>query len=240
MPQALGVAGFYAGKAGAVNWWEARRDSSRQAPDPAVTPEAVIEIYAARTFSWRGAFGVHTWIAAKAAGASQYVRYEVIGWYSYRGLPVVSVAPGIPDAYWYGNRPSKLKSLSGAGIDAVIGKIDAAARRYPFPDTYRVWPGPNSNTFIAFIAREVPELALDLPPLAVGKDYLTNGSVFDRVPSGSGYQFSLYGLFGVALALEEGFELNLLGLTFGIDALRPALKLPGIGRVGWPENVGDE
>jgi hypothetical protein len=30
-------------------------------------------------------------------------------------------------------------------------------------------------------------------------------------------------------------ELNLLGLTFGLDLNRPALKLPGIGRVGFPD-----
>jgi hypothetical protein len=34
------------------------------------------------------------------------------------------------------------------------------------------------------------------------------------------------------LALEEGLEVNLLGLTFGLDINPPALKLPGIGRIG--------
>jgi hypothetical protein len=153
---------------------------------------------------------------------------------------VVAVGPGIPDAYWFGNRPTKMKSFRGEGVEVLIEKIESAAERYPFPDSYRVWPGPNSNTFVAFVAREVPDLALDLSPLAVGKDFLTNGHVFDRAPSGSGYQLSLYGLLGMTLAKEEGLELNLLGLTFGIDAFRPALKLPGIGRVGWPEETGDD
>jgi hypothetical protein len=31
---------------------------------------------------------------------------------------------------------------------------------------------------------------------------------------------------------EEGVEVNLLGLTFGIDLNGPALKLPIVGRVG--------
>ena len=34
--------------------------------------------------------------------------------------------------------------------------------------------------------------------------------------------------------LDEGFELNILGLNLGIDAAVPALKLPAIGRLGLP------
>jgi hypothetical protein len=41
-----------------------------------------------------------------------------------------------------------------------------------------------------------------------------------------------YGLAGVLMAVDEGFELNVLGLNIGIDAAAPALKLPAIGRLG--------
>ena len=37
---------------------------------------------------------------------------------------------------------------------------------------------------------------------------------------------------GLLFAIDEGFELNVLGLNIGIDAAVPALKLPGIGRLG--------
>jgi hypothetical protein len=60
--------------------------------------------------------------------------------------------------------------------------------------------------------------------------------MLDRTPSGTGYQFSMHGLLGVSVAREEGFELNLLGLNFGIDFARPALKLPFIGRLGVGEH----
>ena len=43
---------------------------------------------------------------------------------------------------------------------------------------------------------------------------------------------SLFGLLGVTAALEEGLELNILGLSFGIDPKDPALKLPVVGRIG--------
>ena len=56
-------------------------------------------------------------------------------------------------------------------------------------------------------------------------------------PSGSGLQFSLLGLFGLSVGLEEGLELNLLGLNFGVDLNSPALRLPAIGRVGLDDTV---
>ena len=77
----------------------------------------------------------------------------------------------------------------------------------------------------------MPELALDLPPTAIGKDYL-GVTPIARAASGTGYQLSLFGLLGLTVAKEEGLELNVLGLTFGIDAMEPAIKLPMVGRLG--------
>jgi hypothetical protein len=119
-------------------------------------------------------------------------------------------------------------------VDALIDRVDAAVQAYPYPSTYRTWPGPNSNTFTAFVGRAVPELRLDLPPTAVGKDFLPGGAPAALAPSGTGVQLSLLGLAGVLIGWEEGIEVNLLGLTFGLDLNRPALKLPGLGRLGIP------
>jgi hypothetical protein len=216
------------------NWWQARRDPSAQAPDPATTPEAVIQVYAARAVGWKGVLGVHTWIAVKRTGAPAYTRYEVMGWGVSRGAPAVRVNRTGPDNYWFGSRPELLVDARGEGVDALIDRVEAAVADYPYPTTYRTWPGPNSNTFTAHVARRVPELRLDLPPTAVGKDYLANGSPAAVTPSGTGLQLSLLGLAGVLVGIEEGVELNVLGLTFGLDWNRPALKLPGVGRVGLP------
>src|SRR5205823_5005954 len=127
------------------SWWELERGPSGPAPDPATTPEAVVQVYAAR-----------------------------------------------------------------AGT----------------------WPGPNSNTFTAWVGRRVPELRLRLPPTAIGKDYLPGGALAGTTPSGTGVQLSLYGLGGVAVGWDEGIELNFLTLNFGVDLTRPALKLPVLGRLG--------
>ena len=51
-------------------------------------------------------------------------------------------------------------------------------------------------------------------------------------PSGTGYQLSLFGALGVLVARTEGLELNILGLSLGIDFARPGVMLPGIGRLG--------
>jgi hypothetical protein len=220
---------------GGNNWREARRDSSGQAPDPVVAQDAIVQVYAARTVGWRGALGVHTWIAAKPSGAAHYTRYEVVGWGVDRGVPAVRVGRSGPDNYWFGAYPEKIADVRGPHVDALIARIETAVREYPYPATYRTWPGPNSNTFVAHILRAVPELRVDLPPTAIGKDYLPGGSIAAASPSGTGYQFSVFGLAGVLLGLEEGVELNLLGLTVGLDLNSPGIKLPGVGRVGLPQ-----
>ena len=216
-----------------VPWYEASRDPTGLAPDPATTPEAVVQVYAARAVSWRGVFSVHTWIAVKPTGAQRYMRYEVLGFGVADGAPAVRVDRMGPDNYWFGARPQIVLDRRGPDVDAMIEDIRAAVVRYPYPQKYRAWPGPNSNTFTAYIARQVPELGLELPSNAVGKDFLPGGELFATAPSGSGFQFSLYGVVGFLLAVDEGFELNVLGLNIGIDAAAPALKLPAIGRLGF-------
>jgi hypothetical protein len=191
-------------------------------------------VYAARAVGWRGVLAVHTWIAVKASGAPSYTRYEVIGWGVDRGAPAVRVNRAGPDNYWFGSRPRLLVERRGDGVDALIARIEAAVTAYPYGSSYRTWPGPNSNTFTAYIARAVPELRLDLPPTAIGKDFLPGGAVLATSPSGLGVQLSLLGLAGVLVGWEEGLEVNLLGLTFGLDLKEPALKLPGAGRLGVP------
>lgn len=217
------------------DWRSGRRDSSQQAPDPRSTQEAVIQVYGARTVGSKGALGVHTWIVVKPTGAREYTRYEVVGWGVMRGRPAIQVNRSGPDNYWFGATPELLADRRGPEVDGWIKRIEAAIDAYPYKDFYRTWPGPNSNTFVAHVARAVPELRLDLPPTAIGKDYLPDGAIVARTPSGTGVQASVFGVLGVLGGWEEGLELNVLGLTFGIDLNSPALKLPGVGRLGFPQ-----
>ena len=215
----------------AQDWRTASSEPVGLAPDPAVTPEAVVQVYGARTWGWRGNFGVHTWVAVKPAKADTYTVYEVIGWRLRWSDTVVAIHNRVADARWYGNAPELYADKRGAEAEKLIPRIDAAARSYPYAGEYTAWPGPNSNTFVAWITRAVPELEVDLPPTAIGKDYL-GGAIFGAAPSGSGMQFSLGGLFALTASGVEGLELNVLGLTFGINPFDPSLKLPLVGRLG--------
>lgn len=216
-----------------VPWYEARRDATGLAPDPAATQEAVIQVYAARAVAWRGVVAVHTWIVVKPTASPRYTRYEVMGFGVANGAPAVRVDRTGPDNYWFGASPDVVLDRRGAGVDQLIDKVEAAVRSYPYPHEYRAWPGPNSNTFTAYVAREVPELRLALPSNALGKDFLPNGGVIAAAPSGTGYQLSLYGIAGLLVARDEGLEVNLLGLSLGIDFRALGIKLPGFGTLGF-------
>jgi hypothetical protein len=157
------------------DWRTASRESAGIAVNPATSREAVLQVYGADTWGWRGWFAIHTWIATKPTDASAYTVYEVIGWRQSRGLPVVRIEQDVPDRYWFGERPRLLKTLHGDGVDQLIVAVDQAARDYPWPETYKAFPGPNSNTFIAWIGKKVPELELDLPFSAIGSGYASKG-----------------------------------------------------------------
>ncbi|MEQ8805762.1 MAG: DUF3750 domain-containing protein [Rhodospirillales bacterium] len=215
-----------------ADWRTASREPLGIAPDPVVTKEAVVQVYAARAFSWRGIFGVHTWIAATPTSAAAFRFYVISGGRARHGGSALVISEKEPDQRWFGAEPEIIADKRGAGVDDMIRRIDTAARAYPHARTYTVWPGPNSNTFTAHVARAVPELALDLPPTAIGKDYLPGGGFAAKTPSGTGYQVSLFGLLGVMAGIEEGVEVNILGLTFGIDPKDLAIKLPLAGRLG--------
>src|SRR3989442_3868045 len=176
------------------DWWLARRDSSGQAPDAAVTPEAVVQIYAARAVGWRGLLGVHTWIAVKRADASAYTRYEVIGWGVERGIAAIRVNRTGPDNYWFGARPDLLLDRRGEGVNELIDRVEAAIAAYPYQDEYRLLPGPNTNPFTGIVGRLVPRARLQLPSTAIGKDYLPGGALVALTPARRRVQLSLFGV----------------------------------------------
>ena len=216
----------------AADWRSASRESSLIAPRPETTPEAVVQVYSARAFSWRGIFAVHTWISLKPKHATTYTVYEVIGWHTLKGDSAIQIHQNEPDRYWYGAKPKILTDLRGAEATKAIKGIKAAAAAYPYANNYTTWPGPNSNTFTAFIVRRVPELRTDLSPLAIGKDFLPHGKVLSRAPSGTGIQISFLGVLGILISANEGIEFNLLSISFGIDPGDLAIRLPIIGKIG--------
>jgi hypothetical protein len=154
------------------DWRTASRESAGIAPDPSVTKEAIIHVYGAKAWSWRGWFAIHTWIAAKRTDEATYTVYDVVGWRGHHGEPVLKIAQDLPDRLWFGEKPQLLKEHKGSDVDKMIDEINKAAHAYPWKTTYSAFPGPNSNTFTAWIAKQVPELELNLPFAAIGSGYV--------------------------------------------------------------------
>lgn len=154
------------------SWRDASRQSAQIAPDPVETPEAVIHVYGADAWGWRGWFAVHTWIAVKPKNADGYTVLEVVGWRKKSGLPVLRIEEDVPDRYWFGARPELILERRGEDAEKLIDKILIVANDYPWRDEYQAFPGPNSNTFPAWVASEVPELGLELPFRAIGSGWI--------------------------------------------------------------------
>lgn len=224
----LAAAGLWATRERPANWREAKWESSHTLPDPATSREARVTIFAATTGGFKGAFAVHSWIVVKPEDAAHYDRYDVVGW----GRPVRKNGYE-SDGYWYSNMPRKVWEVSGPAAGTLIPRIEAAIDAYPHnkPGGYRLWPGPNSNSFVAYVMRQVPEIDAVLPPNAVGRDYITDGAFYHFDPTGD-VNLTLYGLFGVSLGVKSGFEMHVLGLVAGVDFRHPAVKIPAWGRFG--------
>ena len=154
------------------DWRTANRESAGIAPVPAATKEAVLQVYGADAWGWRGWFAIHTWIATKRSNEAHYTVYDVVGWRGYNGKPVMQIAKDVPDRHWYGEKPRIIKEHRGMGVDQLIDAVDEAAHAYPYKQSYQAFPGPNSNTFTAWIGGQVPELELELPFSAIGRGYL--------------------------------------------------------------------
>ncbi|WP_241572394.1 DUF3750 domain-containing protein [Rosenbergiella nectarea] len=211
------------------SWTTARRDSAQLLADPrSIKDRALVAVFAAKTYGWRGHFAVHTWLVFKRRGETHYTRYDVIGW---RSSDLIRKDYTLADGYWYGARPHILVAHSGQVAEAMIPRLEEAVRSYPYPHTYHAWPGPNSNTFIAHIGRQVPALQLNMPANAIGKDYRPLTHPIGRPPSGKGVQLSILGLLGVNLGEQEGIEFNLLGMDLGVNVSPLQVRLPFIGNL---------
>jgi hypothetical protein len=225
-------AGLYAVADHPHSWRDANWSSAHMLAPAERDPEARVLVFAARAGGWKSVFAAHTWVVVKPANAAAYTRYDVMGF----GQPI-RVNMHAPDSYWYSDRPRLVADVRGARAASAIPKIEAAVKSYQYATwgSYRVWPGPNSNTFTATLLRAAPELEVAMPSEAVGRDFRADGAIVGLTGSHTGIELSIYGLLGAKLGWVEGVEVNFLGLVAGLDVRRPALKVPCFGRVGLDE-----
>ena len=157
----------------------------------------------------------------------------MVGW----GNPV-RINGWAPDGLWFGNKPQVVLDLRGTDATNAIPKIEAAIKSYNYVNAgdYRIWPGPNSNTFVATVLRAIPEAETILPANAVGRDFRPLPYV-GLSDSRTGIEASLWGVIGIKVGWVEGVEMNFLGLVAGLDLRNPGVKLPGFGRIGLPQQT---
>jgi hypothetical protein len=194
--------------------------------------EVVVQLRCATVPGGLGLLGVHYWFAVFDPETQRWHRWEVwqqadaggTSWgHVHKDLMVadanVGGGPVQVRAEWHGTEARAL--------------ADVVARSSEYSDRgrYLAWPGPNSNTYIAWVLRRAG-VAADLEPRGLGKDYLGLAGVALST-TGTGVQAEST-LLGLKVGLRDGVELHILYFTFGLDALRPAVKTP-FGRLGLPE-----
>ncbi|MEM1364716.1 MAG: DUF3750 domain-containing protein [Pseudomonadota bacterium] len=194
---------------------------------PAVMPaaDAEIMVLSARTGGLKGALSIHSWLVLKVPGEIRYRRYEVVGW-----GPALRRDAYAPDGRWYSNEPTIRHKVTGEKAQAALPKLLAAIEGYQYGGRgdYVIWPGPNSNSFVATALRSVPELGFSTPTLGVGRDFAPGPMV--RLDD-NGIRASLWGYAGLAAGRDIGLELNFLGLVTGINPSKGTFALPGFGEI---------
>lgn len=188
----------------------------------------------------RGKFLSHSWVVFKGENANSWSRYDVLGFASRDAEGAANGqwlgnAPTLnryaPDGRWFGSRPVAIADAEGSAAKAMIPKIESVIASYEAnAGHYRVWPGPNSNTFVEAVLRAVPELKVSLPPTAIGKDFRP-GVFVGLTDSRTGIEADLLGVMGLKLGWVEGVEVNLFSLIAGFDPRTPAFKLPAFGQI---------
>jgi hypothetical protein len=190
--------------------------------------DAAIYILAARTGGLKGALSLHSWLVLKKPGIPSYDRYDVVGW----GTPVRKNAYEY-DGRWYSNTPFIVGEVHGAEAAALIPQIETTIRAYPYaqPGNYVIWPGPNSNSFVAHVLRAIPQTGIILPSNAVGRDFPTKGRLLTIDDDWKNLRLTLNGYVGIAAGARSGFEIQFMGLVAGFDVQNPGLKVPGFGTI---------
>jgi Protein of unknown function (DUF3750) len=133
---------------------------------------------------WPISFAVHMWFVVTHAGVSD--RYEV---WAFRGKfngsliakNAIALESGFRRTYF--DDPinpvrtgpvTKLWEITGDSESLAAQlyyRVVTSAQVYQFNTFYRLWPGPNSNSYIAWCLAPYPELFATLPWNAFGKTF---------------------------------------------------------------------
>ena len=171
-------------------------------------------------------------------GRNVHALNEVIRLARPRGAPALSHRVGALRG-WYGAAPTLLRDLRGPEAEAGA----RAPRRGGSIVSPRHVPGvagPETGQHFrrARGTRDSAAARGPAAPRVSARTTFRRGNSSRPRRSGTGWQASLAGVLGLAVSLDEGVEMNLLGLVTGFDVAPPALKLPGV-RTLFPPHVVD-
>jgi hypothetical protein len=200
------------------------------APPPLTAGECTVELWRATVPQPLSYVAVHCWFVVRRSNG-RADRWEV--WQN---------AGGTSWGHLHRNLMGPSSGVGGGNAEHIRTWTGEEARRlrdvleepeeYPHRRLYRAWPGPNSNTYVAWVLRRA-RVPWDMHPLAIGKDYrgLVVGAGTTTTRSGVQLESPL---LGAKVGLKDGVEIHIIALTFGVDLWPPALKTP-LGRLGIAE-----
>ena len=194
----------------------------------------VVQLRYATLPHFLGAIAVHYWFAVFDAASRQWHRWEVWQAKDAGGKSIGHVHCDLrhPNCGVGGGAYRLVAEWDGSAARAICAVL-AKAEDYPHWDRYRAWPGPNSNTFVAWVVREAG-LHYSFDPRAIGKDYM--GPFGMRLSTRPACAQVEIPLLGVRINLHDGVEVHVLGLTFGLRWSPLEVYTP-FGRVGLRRDV---
>ena len=165
---------------------------------------------------------MHSWVDLRLDGI--WYRVEIVDQYSGVVSEELFRERAFEDERW-GRDVKVIRAFDESDEATRIGSaVPAKSEIYPRNDIYRAWPGPNSNTFVEWLSHQIEGFDFHLHSTAIGKDY--DGWFTARFSStGTGFEVETVPL-GFQVGLEEGVEVHVLGLVFGVGFWPPSLKLP--------------
>jgi hypothetical protein len=170
---------------------------------------------------WYTHFADHTWFEVRSDLGVW--RVEVLHPTSGVVIEPISVADLTDDDRW-GRRVQVLRRFTGERAERVGAALLARAPDYPWRDAYNAYPGPNSNTFAVWLAREIDGLEFQPHSTAIGQDFAEDGRL-GLTPNRTGVELENSWL-GLELGLAEGARLQIAGLALGVGLWPPRVELP--------------
>ncbi len=119
-----------------------------------------------------GAIAEHYWFTVLDPKSGRCDRWEVWQSKDAGGVSAGHLHCNLkePDAGVGGGPAMLAREWSGEEAARIHAVLQASEKHYPHTQSYLPWPGPNSNTFVAWVLRQA-RIEFPLPWKAIGKDY---------------------------------------------------------------------